>query len=434
VPVIAVGLTHKSAPLALLERAAVTPAQLPKALADLAGRSSLSEAVILSTCMRTEVYAVADRFHPAVSEVRDFLCQSSFVAPEEMVDHLLVLFDDDAVRHLFAVTAGLDSAVVGETEVQGQVRDAWLVAREEGTAGAVLSGLFRHALEAGKRARAETGVSRGATSVSQAAVALAAQHLGGSLAEKRLVVLGAGEMGEGMAAALARARARARRRGRRAAGVADVVVANRSPARAAALAERIGGRAIGLDALPGALAEADVLLCSTGAPEPILYADDIAAVMAARDGRALLIVDIAVPRDVDPASASVAGVTVLDLDDLSAFAAAGRAGREAEIVKVQTILDAELSAYLARARARDVAPTVASLRAVGERVRQDELERVARRLADLDPRQRRAVESLSEGIVAKLLHDPSVRLRDAAGTSRGERLAEAVRVLFDLED
>ncbi|GAC1591843.1 MAG: glutamyl-tRNA reductase [Acidimicrobiales bacterium] len=418
--VIVVGLNHRTAPLELLERVTVPSGRLPKALADLRARGALDEVVVLSTCMRTEIYATADRFHPAVQDIRNFLCESSFSAPEDLGDHLTMLYDDAAIGHLFSVASGLDSAVLGESEILAQVRTSWETARVEGACATVLSGLFRHALEVGKRVRSETAIARGTTSVSAAAVALAADHLEGSLRERRILVLGAGDMGEGMAVALAGA------------GVAEIQVANRTRARAQALADRIGGRTVAFEGLGDALCDVDVLLTSTGAPEAVLTADDLAPVLIERNGRPLLIVDVAVPRDVEPGVRNLSGVTVLDLDDLKAFARAGLEDRRREVARVHGIIDEEVSAYLRDVQARQAAPTVASLRVRAEEIRLAEIDRFRNRLDGLDDRQREAVEAVTKGLVAKLLHEPTVRLKDAAGTPRGERLAEALRSLFDL--
>lgn len=419
--VIVVGLNHRTAPLEVLERVAIPAARLPKSLADLRGRPALDEVVVLSTCMRTEVYATAERFHPAVQDIRNFLCEAGFCAPEDLSDHLSILYDDAAIGHLFTVASGLDSAVLGEGEIQGQVRRAWEAAREEGAVGMVLSGVFRHALEVGKRVRSETGIARGVTSVSQAAVALAADHLG-TLEGRRILVIGAGEMGEGMAVALAGSP-----------GVAGVLVSNRTAGRAEDLAGRIGGQAVTADELSGVLAEVDVLLTSTGSATPILTIDDMVPVVAARGGRPLLIVDVAIPRDVDPCVASLDGVTVLDLDDLRSFAQEGLEERRREIAKVRCIIDEEVAEYLNDATAREAAPLIAALHARAEQVRLGELERFRARLDRLDQRQREAVEALTRGIIGKLLHEPTVQLKDTAATPRGERLAEALRALFDLD-
>src|SRR5688500_333577 len=307
-------------------------AALSKALHDLISRTDVSEAVVLSTCNRTEVYAVAERFHGAYQDIRDFLAEVAFLAPEDFSDHLYVHYDAPAVAHLFAVSAGLDSAVLGESEILGQVKQAWERAREEGAAGPTLNLLFRHALEAGKRARTDTAIGRHITSVSQAAVAMAADRLDG-LATRRALVLGAGDMGEAMALGLAKAGT-------------DLVIANRTWDTAVALAERTGGQATRLGDLATSLADVDVLLTSTGAGTPLLEADELAPVLEARAGRPLLIVDIAVPRDVDPAVGHLKGVTLLDMDDLRAFAAAGTRARAGEVEGVRSILDDELERYL----------------------------------------------------------------------------------------
>jgi glutamyl-tRNA reductase len=388
-------------------------------LHDLCARTHLSEAVVLSTCNRTEAYVIAERFHGGYEDVRDFFSELAFLAPEELGDHLYVHYDEAAVRHLFAVAAGLDSAVLGEGEILGQVAEAWSMAREEGSAGASLNLLFRLALEAGKRVRTETAISRGITSVAQAAVAMAANRLG-TLEGRRVLLLGAGEMGEGMALALASA------------GTGEVVVANRTAANAEALAARVGGRAARLLDLPAELAGADLLLTSTGATSIMVEHGDLETVMANRAGRPLLIVDIAVPRDVDPSAADLDGVTLLDMDDLRRFVEVGLSGRQRAASQARVILDEELERYLAVTSAREVAPLVAAMRERAEQVRLSELERFAGRLDQLDDRERAAVEALTKGIVAKLLHEPTVRLKDAAGTAKADRLTDTLRDLFDL--
>jgi glutamyl-tRNA reductase len=419
VSVVVVGVSHRTVPLDVLERMAIARADLPKVLANLAAHEHLGEVVVLATCHRTEVYAVAERFHGAVQDIRNVLSEWSFLPPEAFTDRLLTYHDEVAATHLFEVAAGLDSVVLGESEVLGQVKEAWEVARAQGVAGPALSSLFRHALEVGKRARAETGIARGVTSVSQAAVAMAVERLG-PLAGRRILVLGAGEMGEGMAVALG------------AAG-AEVLVANRTWAKAVELAGRVGGEAVPLAGLQAALSEVDLVLTSTGSPAAILDRGDLLPVTAARAGRPLLIVDVAVPRDIDPSVAELPGVTLLGVDDLRAFAAAGLDERRKEVTRVRGIVEQEVARYLDHLTAREVAPTIAALRDHAEEVRRAELERLATRLAGLDDREREAVEALTRGILGKLLHEPSVRLKEASGTPRGERLADALRTLFDLE-
>jgi glutamyl-tRNA reductase len=416
VSVVVIGLNHRTAPLELLERTTVDDSRLPKLLHDLCSRTNLSEAVVLSTCNRTEVYAVAERFHGGYQDVRDFFSELSFLAPEDLGDHLYVHYDDAAVAHLFAVAAGLDSAVLGESEILGQVADAWERARSEQATGAALNLLFRHAIEVGKRVRTETGIGRGVTSVAQAAIAMAAARLDG-LADRRVLLLGAGEMGEGMAVALAGA------------GVGEIVIANRTRSNAEVLASRIGGRAAALRDLDRELTSADVLLTSTGASTIMVEHADLRTVMSSRAGRPLLIVDIAVPRDVDPTAGELAGVTLLDMDDLGRFVEVGVAGRQREAARARVLLEGELDRYRSLSTAREVAPLITSMRERAEAVRVAEVERHS---AGLDAREREVLEAATKAIVAKLLHEPTVRLKDAAGTAKGDRLADTLRDLFDL--
>jgi glutamyl-tRNA reductase len=421
VSVVVVGLNHRTTPLSVLEPMTVSPARAAKALHDLVGRDHLSEVVIVSTCFRIEVYAVADRFHAAMSEIRNFFSDWGGVPPEVFSDQLYSYFDEAAAAHLFKVAAGLDSAVLGESEILGQVGDAWQTARVESAVGPVLSTLFRHAIEVGKRVRSETAIARGTTSLSQAAVAVAVAELG-SLSGKTTVVLGAGEMGETMAQALAGAL-----------DTGSLLVVNRTWSRATQLAARCGGRAIEWSALPSALVQADVLLASTGSPDVLLVAADLEPVLESRGGRPLLIVDIAVPRDVDPAVGSLPGVTLLDMDDLTASAAVAMAGRRQEVPRAVAIVAEEVDRYLDVAAQRHVAPLVTALRDRGETVRVGELARFRSRLAELDPAQAAAVDALTRGIVAKLLHEPTVNVKAGAGTPTGEQLAQGLQRLFELD-
>jgi glutamyl-tRNA reductase len=419
VSVVVVGLNHRTVPLGMLERMTVSEAHLPKALHDLCGREHLSEVVVLSTCMRTEVYAVAGRFHGAMVDVRNFLAGWGGAEPEHFSDRLYSFYENAAVSHLFQVASGIDSAVLGEGEILGQVRDAWEAARRERASGPTLDRLFRHAVEAAKRARSETGISRGTTSLSQAAVALAAERLG-SLEGRTILLLGAGDMGEGMAQALAAVP-----------GVSMLVV-NRTWTKAATLAKRFGGRPVELGGLPAALEQADVLLTSTGAPGLLLEAGDLEPVLPGRRGRPLLIVDIAVPRDVDPAVGRLGGVTLLNMDDLKTFAEAGVAERRNEVPAVNAIIAEEVERFVEVTVQQEMAPLVTALRQWAESVRVSELDRYRVRLDGLDDRQREAVEGLTRGLLAKLLHQPTVALKQAAGSPRGEQLAEAMRLLFGL--
>jgi glutamyl-tRNA reductase len=423
--VVVVGVHERDAPLDLFDRLSVPATELSKSLRLLADSSSISEVVLVSTCMRVEVYAVVERFHDAIADIEEFFVARAGGGPrdlESLRDHLVVAYDDAAVTHLLEVAAGIDSPVLGEGEILRQVRDAVEVARGEHVSGPVLEILFRHALEAGKRARSETKIASGITSLAHAAVALAGQHFPEGLADRRVLVVGAGEMASGMGRALLRSR-----------GELTVEVTSRTLAHAAELAGSIGGRAVPLARLHEALAQADVVLSSTTAPGLVIESEALATARGSRDASPLVVIDTAVPRDVDPAVGEIPGVTLLDLDDVRFFAEQKMAGRRAEVTAVEQLLADELERYRSATAARAVAPVVAALHAEAEVLRAREFERYARRLSGLDPETREAVEQLTRGIVAKILHTPSVRVKQAAGSARGERLAEALRALFDLQ-
>jgi glutamyl-tRNA reductase len=419
VAIVVIGLNHRTAPLAVLERVALASDALSKALHDLGGRSNLSEVVLLSTCNRTEVYVATERFHGAYADIRDFFCSSGSLAPDDLHPHLISQHDEEAATHLFEVAAGLRSAVLGESEILGQVRDAWTLAQHEGTTGAALNLLFRRAVEVGKRARSETSIGRGTASVSHAAVEMAEERLG-SLHGAKVVVVGAGDVGESACVALA------------ARGIGELVVANRTPERGAALAARTGGRVISPAELVTELVTADVLVTCTGASVPVVDHELIASVVARRSGRPLLVLDIAVPRNVEHSVAALPAVTLLDLEDLRDWADRGRQARAAEADLVRAIVAEEVDRYLDDASAREVAPIIGAMHDRAEQLRLAELARFERRLTDLAPAERDAVEALTRGVIAKLLRKPTVRLKQDAGTPRGERNATALRDLFDL--
>ena len=417
---VVVGLHHRSAPIELLEQVTIPPAGLAKALHALRSGDDIAEAVIVSTCNRTEIYAVCETFHGALGQLHRFLTDRSGLSIDHIAPHLHTAYDDAVARHLFTVTSGLDSAVVGETEILGQVRGAFDAALTAQSAGPHLSSLFRHALEAGKRVRTETGISRGTASVSHAAVELAGDRLG-SLSGRSVLVLGAGEIGVSMATSL------------QFAGVGEVFVANRTRQKAAALAQRIGAIEVALHDLPGTLEHVDVLLTATSSETHVLGRDDLEAVMAARRGRPLLVVDTGLPRDVDPNAGEVPGVTLLDLDAIRAFVEIGLEGRRREIDQVREIVVEEVDRYRAGASARLVAPVLVAMRDHFEVVRANEVDHLDSRLRHLSAADRDLVDQLTRRLVAKLVHTPTVRLKEAAGTTRGTRMADALRVLFDLD-
>ncbi len=417
--IVVIGINHRTSSLDLLEKVTVSREAMPAVLNALVACSDIREVVVLSTCNRTEVYAAVERFHAAYDHIRDFFCGLSGLSIEEVGEHLYSQHEDLAASHLFSVTSGLDSAVLGETEIVGQVRDSWDISMKEGASRSTLNLLFRHALEVGKRARTETGISRSTASVSHAAVEMA-EEIHGSLQGARVLVVGAGEVGEGVAAALSRR------------GASLVTVINRTRARGEALAEKVGAVVVEFDELHTHLGNVDVVLTCTGGGEHIITVDRLRS-SRQNTKEALLIVDIALPRDVESAVAEMDGVTLRDLHDLRDWAARGIEQRATEAEEVRRIIGEEVKRFIVDQSARQAAPLVAQLREAAESIRVAELARFSSRLADLSPEQQEVIDSVTKGIIAKLLHSPSVHLREAAGTPQGERLAAAVRDLFSLD-
>lgn len=414
-----VGLNHATAPLEVLEQVTIPAEEVPKALHDLAHRPYLSESVVLSTCNRTELYIEAERFHGAFQDVRDFFAQWSGIRPDRLADVLYTYYDDQAVEHLFRVSAGMDSAVVGEHEILGQVKRAWQASIDAGCAGPRLNSVFRAALGAGKRVRTETGIGRNVASVSQAAIVLAADQLG-SLADKEILLIGAGEMGSGMAMSLGERQP------------ASITVMSRRLETSADLATRIGACTRPFSDLFDALVECDVAFTSTAAPSLVIAADDLDRVMAARAGRPLVLVDVAMPRDIDPAAAGIDHVALFDLEAIGAHVAMGLNNRLDELDAARTIVAQAVARYGDQMGQAAVTPLIAEFRAQAEQIRADELARRSSRLGDLSAGQRAAVDEVTKAVLAKLLHEPTVRLKEASTSLRGERLAQALRELYDL--
>jgi glutamyl-tRNA reductase len=420
VSLVAFGLSHRTAPLATLERVSVAKDRLAKLLHRLCSDDAVAGAVVLSTCNRTEVYLDAERFHDSYRAARDALADQAEMVSHELVPHLSVSYETDAVEHLFTVAAGLESAVLGEHEILGQVRDAWEQARVEGTVTPALDLLFRHAVEVGKRVRSETTIGRGTASIGHAAVELAEQQLGG-LSGRRVAVLGAGEIGTTVASALA------------ARGVADLAVVNRGSERAKSVASSLGARPVALDRLVDELLEADVLVTAVGAPGVVVELEVVEQILAARSGRPLVVVDTGLPRNVDPDAAGLSGVTLLDLDDLKHFAEAGINQRSRAAAAAHELVEEALVKHLGERVARQADPVVAALRSWAEDVRRAEVERYRGRLAGLSDAELEVVESLTRSLLGKLLHGPTVSLKEAADSTRGVKLAELAAELFRLE-
>ncbi|HEY3686740.1 MAG TPA: glutamyl-tRNA reductase [Streptosporangiaceae bacterium] len=421
--VLVVGLSHRSAPVPVLERAAVSGAALTDLLHGVHDTADVTEAIVMSTCNRVEVYAEVGKFHGALAEITGLLARCSGVPHDELTSYLYVHYEQRAVQHLFAVVCGLDSMAVGEPQILGQVRQAWKLARDEATIGRSLGTLAQKALRVGKRAHAETGLDQVGASLVGTGLRLAERHVG-PLAGTRALIVGAGSMSALSAATLARR------------DMGPIVVANRTPERAARLTGSLTGadaRAVGLEALTGELATADVVVSCTGASGVVVTADAVREARAERAHRPLVLIDLALPHDVDPAVRDLPGVELIDLAALRIAAMELAPEAEQAVDGVRTIIAEEVAGYLAAADAARVAPTVVALRSRAAEVVDAELARLGGRLPDLDPRAQAEVAKALHRVVDKLLHAPTVRVKELASSPGGDTYAAALRELFDLD-
>jgi glutamyl-tRNA reductase len=412
VSLLVVGLSHRTSPVSLLEKVSISGDELIKSIEELATAESISEVLVLSTCNRIEVYADVARFHPAVAEISQVLSRHADLAVSDLGEHLYVHFAEAAAEHMLTVASGLDSMVVGESQILGQLRSSYSMASDLASVGAVLHDLAQTALRVGKRVHSDTGIDRAGASIVSVALDQAESVLG-SLAEQRVLIVGAGSMGALAGATLLRRGAR------------DLVIANRSAERGRRLAESLGARFVGLDELAGEVAAADLLISSTGATGIVVEL----SVIAGRT-RPLVVLDLALPRDVDPAVATLPGITYVDLD---ALRSGGAAVSEDEVAAATAIVAEELAAYLTEQQRLAVAPTVTALRARANQVIDAELDRIDARLPGLDASIRVEVADAVRRAVEKVLHAPTVRVKELAAKPGGDSYAEALRELFDLD-
>jgi glutamyl-tRNA reductase len=414
--VLVVGVSHKTAPVDVLERLALDADGVAKLVGDVASGEHVTEATVLATCNRIEIYADVDRFHGSVEEISRLLCERAGQATAEVLPHLYVHYDDGAVSHVFHVAAGLDSMVVGEGQILGQAREALRLGQELGTVGPALNVLFQQALRVGKRSRAETDIDRAAPSMVTAALDEVVP--GGSLAGKRVLVVGAGSMASLAVSTAARL------------GAVDIAVVNRTEGNAERLAAEYAARSLPMAELPIALAAADVLISCTGATGVVL---PLATLQVARAGadQPLAIIDLALPHDVDPAAADLPGVTLISLKELAEDLRESEAGRE--VSGVRAIVGQEIGAFLAARKQASVTPTVVALRSMATAVVDAEIERLLTRLPDLDPASRAEVEHAVRRVADKLLHQPTTRVKELANETGAVSYAEALRELFALD-
>jgi glutamyl-tRNA reductase len=420
---LAVGVSHKTAPVALLEQFAMGTDDTSKTLHELLESDHVSEALLLATCNRVEVFAEVDRFHGGVTDVSRVLARQAGSSVEELAPYVTVHYEDQAITHLFAVAAGLDSMVVGETQVLGQLRAAYALARDEGTVGRALHPVAQHALRVGKRVHAETGIDRAGASLVAVALERAEARIG-RLRGRRAVVVGAGSMGALAVTTLSRREA-------------DVVVSSRTAASARRLAAGVAGRATGLAGLQAEIGGADVLIACTGASGQVIGTDVVAGAMSARPDRPLIVIDLALPRDVDPAVAGLPGVHLIDLaglQDERAGAATSLSGAVAadDIAAAHALIDREAAMLRAERNAAAVAPTVSALRSQAAEVVDAELLRLSTRLPHLDARARAEIARTVRRVVDKLLHEPTVRVKELAAEPGATDYAGALRALFGL--
>ncbi len=415
--VLVVGVSHKTAPVAVLERLAVDADGVEKLVHAVAGCEHVLEATALTTCNRIEIYADVDRFHGSVEGVSRLLCELADEAPEDVVPYLYVHYDDGAVSHLFHVAAGLDSMVVGESQILGQTRDALRVGQEAGTIGPALNVLFQQALRVGKRVHAETDIQRAAPSLVSLALDRAATHVG-PVEGQRVLVVGAGAMAGLAVATVSRL------------GAADVVVASRTEANARRLADQYDGRAVPLMQAQEVMSEVDLLVSCTGATGVVLPLAVVAAARADAE-RPLAVIDLALPHDVDPAVGELPGVSLFGLARLAEEVNQGEGATD--VAAVREIVTQEITAFLAARSSATVTPTVVALRTMATGIVDGEMQRLLSRLPDLDPDVRAEVEHAVRRVADKLLHQPTVRVKELANETGAVSYAAALAELFSLD-
>ena len=411
-----VGLSHKTAPVEVRERLAFPGDGVRDALTALTGRHQVNEAIILSTCNRVEVVAQSTDD----DTIREFLCDFHQIPHDSVSKHLYSLRNVDVIRHVFRVTASLDSMVIGEPQILGQVKEAYRIASDAGTVGMHLNALMNRAFAVAKKIRTETGISQSAVSVSYAAVELA-RKIFGDLSGKTVMIIGASKMGELAAKHLKRA------------GVSSVLVTNRTFERAVELAKVFEGAAVPFEHFTDHMVGADIVITSTGAPHFIIGKTLAEQVIHRRKNKPVFFIDIAVPRDVDPAVNEVDNAFVYDIDDLQQVVDANLKERLKEAMRAEEIVDQEVQAFCLKLQSREVAPTIVELREGLEKLRRDEIERNRRHLKDLSPEQQAAVDQITKSIVNKILHPPIEQLKQMANDPQGPDLTDLIRKLFNIQ-
>ena len=415
------GISHKRTPLEIRERLYFDESDLRTPILELFARSPIEEAVLLSTCNRIEVYARAEEFEPACQSIQEFFGQYHEVPQSVLKEHCYAMKLKETVRHAFRVASSLDSMVVGEPQILGQVKAAYRTALEAGCTGVYLNQLFEKGFAVAKRVRTETDIGENAVSVSYAAVELA-RKIFGTLRDQRVMLVGAGEMAELAAQHLVQL------------GVRSVQVANRSDDRAVDLAARFGGQAIEFNHLEAELVGSDIVLCSTGAPHPIIHREAVQRLMRHRRNRPMFFIDIAIPRDVAPEVQDIDNAFVYDIDDLEHVVTANIQEREREAVRAESLIEEECLAFLRWMETLEAVPTIVSLREQAEAVRRKELEELRSKLRTLSPEEEEAVNALTTALVNKILHAPITELKRRAASEDAPTYLRVARSLFGLDE
>jgi glutamyl-tRNA reductase len=417
--VLLTGLSHHTAPVEVREKLAIPEAELPEALRQLREEAGAQEALILSTCNRVELAVTAGEAD-AAARLTEFLARRKRVDPAWLSPYLYRHEDRDAIRHLFRVASSLDSMIIGEPQILGQLKAAWAAARGEGCVNGFLDAVLTRAFAVAKRVRSETGIARSVVSVSSAAVELARQIFG-NLRDKRVLLIGAGKMSELAARHLA------------AAGCGLILVTNRTRARAEEMALAVGGQVLGYESFRDRLHEADIVLASSGAPEYLLRKDEMHRVLERRRNRPMFLIDIAVPRNIAPEVNELENIYLYDIDDLGRAVEQNRRARALEAQQAEQIIDAEIARLLERLKAREVTPTIVGIQHHLDALSRAELERFRPRFGELDPQQEEALQAYTRALLNKIAHGPMIELRRAATRPEGDKIISVIRRVFRLD-
>lgn len=418
--IVVVGLSHKTAPVEIREKVSFPSEKMPDYLHDLIDRKGVTEGVILSTCNRVEVIAITSHIQDGIEELKTFIAESNGISRDRLANHLYSHTSEDAIKHLFRVASSLDSMVVGEPQILGQMKDAYQYALEHNVTGIILNKLFSKAFSVAKRVRTETNIASSAVSISYAAVELA-KKIFGTLEDKRVMLIGAGEMCELAARHFINS------------GIKEILVTNRTHSRAEKLAREFDGRALLFENVYLDLDEVDIILSSTGSPLPIINARQVSEALHKRRNRPMFFIDIAVPRDIDPDINKLDNAYLYDIDDLQGVVESNKKEREKEAAAAEKIIEAEIGQFHAWLKTLDVTPTIISLREKFNKVRALEMEKLLGKLNGLSENDRKAIESATAAMINKILHMPVSNLKKMSDTAEGDLYVDSARKLFDLD-